>query len=332
METWEDYSSFFIKGRAIFGSYPTQGQVEELTRLGVKYFIDLTVPGEVYPPYSTGDSFYINFPILDRKIPYDTTRFSSLTLAAYKVICELNEGELVYVHCKGGHGRAGILVAILLYLEKGNISTHRSIELTTEYHNQRKVMRDKWRAIGSPQTRSQKAYVHRFFGDLIFYRAYRRGVSHGFSSYSFHSITIDESPGGLLPQGRFPSAEAAFQASRNLTNKAYVLKHIHAKNPRISRKIGERENPTKEWLEKRYEIMSQIMKLKVKQHNDVYQNLMKTGLRHIYFNSRVDSYFGTGGSGGRNLLGKILMDIRNEKYQEMLLVFKQRNIPELSIK
>ncbi len=324
----EDYSSFFIEDKALFGSYPTQEQVNDLVGFGVKYFVDLTVPGEVYPPYSTGSAIYANYPIVDRKVPQDIAKFTAFTLAVYRIIRDLKKDEKIYVHCKGGHGRAGVLVAILLYLHLGDISTQRALDLTTMYHSQRRVMRHKWRAIGSPQTRAQKAYVHKFFGDLVFYRAYKRGASHGFSSYSFHPVVVDGSH-SLVPEGRFPSSEAAFQASRNRTNRDYVLKHIHAKNPRISRKIGERETPTQEWMENRYEIMRCIMTLKVEQHDDVCKNLMHTGLRHIYFNSKVDPYFGTGLSNGMNLLGKILMDIRSKKYEFLMPVFKSRNMRQL---
>ena len=37
-----DNASFFIKNRALFGSFPTQESVEELEKNGVKYFINLT--------------------------------------------------------------------------------------------------------------------------------------------------------------------------------------------------------------------------------------------------------------------------------------------------
>ena len=230
MGSYDDYSSFFIEDRALFGSYPSQKQVDDLTRMGVRYFVDLTVPGEVFPPYRTGDALYANFPILDRKTPSDITKFTVFTLTVHKALGSLKGDEKLYVHCKGGHGRAGILVAILLYLHLGNITTQRAVELTTEYHGKRKVMRQKWRDIGSPQTRSQKAYVHRFFGELMFYRAYRRGPSHGFSSYSFHTIEV---PGeqDMVPPGLFPSSEAAYQASKKAEDPEYVQKHVHAKNP-----------------------------------------------------------------------------------------------------
>ena len=34
-------SSFFIKDRALFGSFPSQDSVSELETLGVRYFVDL---------------------------------------------------------------------------------------------------------------------------------------------------------------------------------------------------------------------------------------------------------------------------------------------------
>ena len=330
MGSYVDYSSFFIEGRALFGSYPSQKQVNDLIGMDVKYFIDLTVPGEVFPPYSTGDVLYANFPILDRKTPSDITQFTVFTLAVYNAIVSLKGNEKMYLHCKGGHGRAGILVAILLYLHLGNISTQKALELTTKYHGQRRVMRQKWRDIGSPQTRSQKAYVHRFFGELVFYRAYRRGPSHGFSSYSFHTINVP-SEQDMIPTGLFPSSEAAYQASKNAEDPEYVQKHVHAKNPRVSRKIGERVRVNTKWLEKRYDIMRYLVRLKLDQHEDVLRNLMKTGLRQIIFNSKVDAFFGTGGSDGRNLLGKILMDVRNERYQQLLPEFAKRAELEVSV-
>ena len=38
--------SFFIKNKALFGSYPNPEQVNELQSIGVKYFVNLTLPLE----------------------------------------------------------------------------------------------------------------------------------------------------------------------------------------------------------------------------------------------------------------------------------------------
>ena len=37
-----DNSSYFIKNRSLFGSFPTQESVQELEEHGVRYFVDLT--------------------------------------------------------------------------------------------------------------------------------------------------------------------------------------------------------------------------------------------------------------------------------------------------
>ena len=72
----------------------------------------------------------------------------------------------------------------------------------------------------------------------------------------------------------------------------YVLKHIHAKNPRMSRKLGQRIHVNTQWLAKRYEIMRYLVELKLEQHVEISRNLLKTGLRQIIFNSKVDAFFG----------------------------------------
>ena len=38
----DEYCSYFIKDKCLFGSYPNAHRVNELENEGVKYFIDLT--------------------------------------------------------------------------------------------------------------------------------------------------------------------------------------------------------------------------------------------------------------------------------------------------
>ena len=83
----------------------------------------------------------------------------------------LQNNHKIYIHCKGGHGRSGILVACILS-KYYNITTEKSIELTTKFHNERKGMREKWKKIGSPQTYRQKNLFikclnHSYFLKLI---------------------------------------------------------------------------------------------------------------------------------------------------------------------
>lgn len=321
-----NYSSYFIKNKALFGSYPQQNQVDDLIKKGVVYFIDLTMPGEVFPTYNTNNKKYLNYPILDRKAPVDNFSFASLILELKNIIENLKNNEKIYIHCRGGHGRAGIVVACLLYMFHENISTMDSILLTTKYHNDRKVMREKWRQIGSPQTKLQKAFIHKFFGNMIFFRAYKRGPTHGFSNYSFHNITVPENDLGIIP-GKYPSSESIFQSSK-IIDSDYSNKQKLSKNPRISKKLGDKIEPREFWNENKCKIMRYIIQLKIEQHTDIRKNLLNTSMKDIIFNSKQDEIFGTGiDNQGQNMLGKILMSIRNDIYktQKPNFIYKKEN-------
>ena len=57
--------------------------------------------------------------------------------------------QCVYIHCWGGHGRTGILIAILLAMLY-KIDVEKALELTEAYHSKRII-----RKSHSPQTPSQ---------------------------------------------------------------------------------------------------------------------------------------------------------------------------------
>jgi ribA/ribD-fused uncharacterized protein len=307
-----DTCSYFIKNRSLFGSYPTQESVNELEEYGVRYFIDLTMEGEtLIVPYKT-EYTRINYPIHDRRVPIDWKSFTLFIINLSKIIIELKSHERVYIHCKGGHGRSGVVVACLLcYL--GGFAPKNALELTTKYHNRRENMREKWRELGSPQTYGQKCFVYRFFEPLYFYRAYKSGYTMGMSNFSTHPVTTD--------LGTFPTSEAAFQAYKDPTNEEYVQKQMNSKTPVYSKHIGRRCNLRDDWIEKRDEIMKNVIMLKFEQNEDILINLMNTGLRPIIENSRMDSYWGCGENGvGHNKLGKILTSLRNNAHNKKVYI------------
>ncbi len=317
MGDYKIFCSYFIEEKALFGGFPSQEQADILLGMNVKYFVDLTFPTEVPTKYTISDDCrYINYPIPDRSVPNNVTDFTSVLLRVSDVLNSLSENEKLYVHCKGGHGRSGILVACLIYLYFQNKSTRECLTLTNEAHNKRTIMRDKWRRIGSPQTVQQKKYVHKLFSDLVFFRSFKNGSTSGFSNYSYHTVN---SPGSdLLPAGIFPSSEALFQASKNISDKVYVSRQKQAKNPRVSKTIGCRVPTTDKWNDSKLEIMKEIITLKTDQHPEILNKLTRTGLRTIIYNNRLDDYFGLGTHGdGQNEYGKILMEIRDKRYREL---------------
>lgn len=298
--------SYFIKDKALFGSYPTQEAIETYEKLGVRYFIDLTCDGERrITPYRT-EHEYIRYPIPDHNIPYNWKTFSVFILRVCNIIRHLGPGQLVYVHCKGGHGRSGIVVAcVLCYLYK--ILPVEALRLTNEYHRQRKDMKPKRRILGAPPREYQKDFVHRFFRPLYYYKARNTGTTAGLSNFSIHSVEVP----GL---GTFPTAEAAFQACKDPDNKEYVRKQEMAFTPQISKKLGRSCTERRDWNEIRNDVMYKIVDLKFHQHEDIRRNLLNTGLRPLIEHS-FDSYWGDGKTGrGKNVKGRILTKLRNRMY------------------
>lgn len=165
-----DTSSYFIKDKALFGSYPSESAVKELESNGVKYFVNLTYDNEdKITQYTSDTSIIISYQIKDRSIPEDIHSFTELIIHIADIIKHLNPHEKIYIHCKGGHGRAGLVVACLICF-LFNYSAYDALQYTSKCHNNRLVMRDKWRKIGSPQTYCQKKFVYQIFRPVNYTR------------------------------------------------------------------------------------------------------------------------------------------------------------------
>ena len=281
-----DRSSEFIKNKALFGGYPTQEYVNEYESMGVRYFIDLTYEGEKkITPYKT-KYVYIRYPIKDCRVPTNWETYAQFIIKLGDIIRELRTGQRIYLHCKGGHGRCGIVVASLLcYLYR--YSAPDALSKTSEYHNRRKEMREKWRRIGSPQTRSQKHFVTKFFEPLYIYNNKSSYFTVGFNN----DIDI---PVDLPDIGVFPTVTDAF----NMVKKKWV-----------------KENGETNWDLVKDDIMYIVIKYKFKQHESIRKNLLGTGLRPIVSISN-DSYWSKSSNNnhGKNTLGKLMMKLRHELY------------------
>jgi ribA/ribD-fused uncharacterized protein len=304
-----EYCAYFIKDKAIFGKHPLQEQIEELEENGVRYFIDLTCKGEKkIKPYTTKYT-YINYPITDHRAPNNWITFSKLILQIVKIINNLKEEEKVYINCKAGIGRSGMVAAcVLCYI--GNLNYEQAINITTKCHRERKSLKEHLKKMTSPQTMSQKNFVRKFFEPLYFYRGYKNGITFGFSNFSLHSVNVKDI-------GIFPTSEAAIQAHKNLKDLDYVDKQLKSKTPNISKKLGKFVFVSKYYENNKDTIIENIIRLKIEQNEDIKNNLLKTGLKYIVSSDINDDYLGIGiDKGGKNMLGKILMKIRDEMYEK----------------
>ncbi len=184
--------SYFIKDKALFGSYPNKNTVKELEDMGVVCFVNLTQKNEKNIEEYTTTKNILRYTIEDRSVPANLETYSTFLIRLGTIIRNLRDNEKIYVHCKGGHGRSGVLVAcVLCYMFK--LSAYESLMYTSQCHNNRLMMRDKWRKIGSPQTYLQKKFVHTFFKPLNYAKMCHGKFSLYNIEYTIHLPEINKS-------------------------------------------------------------------------------------------------------------------------------------------
>lgn len=301
-----NHSSYFIEEKGLFGSYPTQSSVNELEANGVRVFVDLTCNNEVVAPYDTKYA-YISFPIRDRCVPTDRICLSRFIISISRIISSLKQGEKIYVHCKGGHGRAGVIVACLLCYIQG-IPADEALAYTLKCHGQRNIMKPYWRVIGSPQTKYQKNFVRFMFEPIHIFNTSRLGHNNCLSNFAYISVAVPN-------VGTFHTLEAAFQAHRNLEDKEYVQSQIQSQSAGYSKVLGRKCETSDRWISQHVDIMTYLINLKIEQHDFIRYYLLKTGLQRFGKYSLFDSYWSIGEDGkGKNILGKIITKARDELY------------------
>jgi hypothetical protein len=115
-----------VPNRVLAGAYP--GALDEaearlrLARLreaGIDSFIDLTEDGEL-PPYRhllPRDTEYLRSAIVDTGVPNNVSQTRELLAAIRAAIAR---GRAVYVHCRAGIGRTGLIIGCLLAEDEGS--------------------------------------------------------------------------------------------------------------------------------------------------------------------------------------------------------------------
>jgi len=301
-------SSYFIENRALFGCYPKQSDVDELQREGVRYFVNLTCPGErKVTPYTLPTSCtQLLFPIRDRSVPRDWKVFSSFICTLSDIIVNLPRDWKVYVHCRGGHGRAGMVVAILLcHILK--LEPIESLRQTSVFHANRPNIKPKWKAIGSPNEYRQRAFVYRYFEPLNMYRIQYKGVyDNGFSRFSHHPFCVDGTIYNCVEGALLNFINESSMKIENIDfTKMYGKDAFIIRRSLIPlRKI--KSNPT--WTVE----LKRLFRLKLDQHPGLKSKLLRSGFRSITMHARGNFTWPSGE--GTNIAGEVLMAIRTDLY------------------
>ena len=158
------FSASLIEGRIRFGKYPTDEEVALLKQNGYIIFLDLCPQEEItWPPYSKEGLYYNSIPIADRTP--DVKDLSSFREFLKKLVEVISSGYLVYIHCRGGHGRSA-MVAAILYGRITGLEPIECLQAVNEAHKLRTEVKSKFRKMGAPQTASQKRFVMSELGSV----------------------------------------------------------------------------------------------------------------------------------------------------------------------
>jgi len=293
--------SYFIKERALFGSFPTQKDVEFFENMGVRYFLDLTTGQERGTRTYNTRYVHTRYTIQDGNIPDDPPGFWKLIRHICHVIGTLGEGEKIYVHCRGGHGRSGVVVACIL-CHYYRIPPQKALHLTKKYHNRRGHMREINKVIGSPRTIRQKRFVIDNFMPL-YLGQHLTGIGYRLSNGFICQVKTD--------LGVFRIVEAAYQAYKDPENREYVQAQMNAMTIAESKAVALTCNVRSDWESVKLEFMAEVLCCKFQQNERLLTELRRTGLRPII--EVGDSYWGDGsvdGGVGQNVLGKLLVSLR----------------------
>lgn len=125
-----------------------------------------------------------------------------------------------------------------------------------------------------------------------------------FSNFSPHGFELD----GVY----WPTVEHYFQAQK-FVGTAYAEQIRQARSPKHAKTLGRRRDwPLRsDWEEVKLEIMRQAVQRKFETHADLRSILLSTGTEELVENAPNDYFWGAGRFGtGKNMLGKILMDVR----------------------
>ncbi len=150
-----------IEGRFLAGEYPgardpaqAREKIAAFQKAGITTFIDLTEPHELAPYellLADAGAEYRRFPIRDVSVPRDVRHMQDILNA---IDTALANGRNVYVHCWGGIGRTGTVVACWLQ-RRGRSPDEALLELARLW----RTVAKRHRRPHTPETEEQVAWV-----------------------------------------------------------------------------------------------------------------------------------------------------------------------------
>lgn len=171
-------SNWVVPGMVMAGAYPgalddreNELQLKRVLNKGIDTFVCLQLElddeileedwrhGNALRPYFVDARRYSKKPLIWRHLPIldgDAAPDDLMEALVCDLLDDLKEGRVLYVHCWGGHGRAGIVVCLLLAALYG-ISVTEAFKRVQAYHD----CRIEPQGVKSPTTVVQRSQVKR---------------------------------------------------------------------------------------------------------------------------------------------------------------------------
>ena len=118
----------------------------------------------------------------------------------------------------------------------------------------------------------------------------------------------------VLDGARWPTSEHFFQAQK-FDDESYRQKIRKSNSPMLAARLGRdrKQKLRRDWESVKVGIMRQAVTAKFTQHPELRALLLSTGDAKIVEHTENDDYWGDGGDGsGKNMLGRLLMEVREQ--------------------
>ena len=124
---------------------------------------------------------------------------------------------------------------------------------------------------------------------------------------NFHRDSFSDESGRT-----YPTLEHAYQAAK-ATNQFDRERILMASTPLKAKQLGAAITTAPDWAERRVAVMDHFLRRKFAPGTQMAEKLLATGTAHLAEgNNWGDTFWGTVNGEGQNVLGELLMQIRNE--------------------
>lgn len=160
-----DWISCLHKDKLYFGPFPNQLMIDKLIEEKFDVIVNLTMDDEEVLKhtedkdvigYKVSKNKYISYQIKDNDVPLCPISYCSFILKLYDLY---KNNKKIYIHCRGGHGRSGMVSTSLMLVINPEQNIKDTIDDVNKSHINRVILRDKWKNKNTPFNYNQYSFL-----------------------------------------------------------------------------------------------------------------------------------------------------------------------------